>query len=171
MTKMSRYYEPSTSPAMLRQRAGHIRYNANWQGTAITMQYERLAASMHIDPESLITEALKSHMRAVADLDFLITSVRRLLRVAEQARSMRLDPKKELKLAIRIFNSRWQPQLVNIRNALEHIDGPGMRFFPILGGGAIAFVYPGGQVDAGKLYIAAMKLHKAICGVIEPLES
>ena len=167
---MSRYYELSTDPAVLRQRAGHIRYNATRQGTAITMQYERLAANMHINPEDLAAEAWTSHMRAVADLDFLVTSVRRLLRVAEQTRSFRLDPKNELKVNIKIFNSRWRPHLVKIRNALEHIDEPAMYFVPIRGGGAIAFAYPGGEVDARKLYISAAKLHKAICSVIEPFE-
>jgi hypothetical protein len=161
----------SSSDPAIRPKVAQIRYGANWQGTAIKTQYERLAAGIYINPGDNVQEVLSAHMRAVVDLDFLITSVRRLLRVAEQARNFGLDPKKELKLAIKIFNSHWGTSLVAVRNALEHIDGPGTPFFPVSGGGMTAFVYPGGQVDAGKLYRAAMNLHKAICRVIEPLES
>jgi hypothetical protein len=158
-------------PAILRRNAGQIRYSVNWQGTAIKVQYERLAVNMHINPEIPVIESARAHYQAIADLDFLITSIRRLLRVAEQARSYHLDPNKELKLAIKIFNSRWHPSLVNIRNALEHVDKPGTPFFPARGGDTMAFVYPGGQIDAGKLYTAAMNLHQAICKAIEPFES
>lgn len=158
-------------PTTLRRNAGQIRYSVNWQGTAIRMQYERLAASMHIDTETPLIELARAHYKAISDLDFLITSVRRLLRVAEQARSYNLDPNKELKLAVKIFNSRWHPSLVTIRNALEHVDKPGTPFFPARGGDTMAFVYPGGQIDASKLYTAAMNLHQAICKAIEPFES
>jgi hypothetical protein len=161
--------DSSSTPAM-RLKAAHIRYGVNRQGTAIRMQYERLVAAMDIDPEVDVHEVLKVHMRAVADLDFLITSVRRLMRVAQQAKSFGFDSKKELKLAIKVFDSRWQPHLVGIRNILEHVDGPGSPVVPVRGGGVIAFAYPGGQVDAGKLYIASMKLCEAICHAIEPFE-
>jgi hypothetical protein len=163
--------EMSQDTDPVRLKAAQIRYSVNWQGIAIKMQYERLRANMHVDPEASVGEVLSSHMRAVVDLDFLITSVRRLLRVAEQTRRFGLDPKKELKSAIQIFNSRWGRHLVDIRNTLEHVDGPGTPFVPSRGGGAISFAYPGGQLDAGKLYDAAIELHKAICRAIEPFES
>lgn len=110
-------------------------------------------------------------MRAVADLDFLVTSVRRLLRVADQTRSFGLDPRRELRREIKIFNSRWRPCLVDIRNALENVDEPGTYFVPFRGGGTIAFAYPGGQIDAGKLCISAIKLHNSICQIIGPFET
>jgi hypothetical protein len=155
----------------LRLRAGHIRYGANWQGTAIKTQYKRLASNMQVDPEQPVLESLRLHMQALVDLDFLITSIRRLLRVAEQARRLGLDQDRKLKLAIRIFNSRWQPYLVDIRNTLEHVDQPGFPFVPFRGGGKVAFSVPGGEIDATKLYDAAMELYKAICRAIAPFES
>lgn len=160
----------SSLASTMNLRAGQIRYSLNWQGTAIKVQYERLAANMHVDPEDSVLESMNSHMRAVVDLDFLITSVRRLLCVAEQARDFGLDPKRKLKLAIKIFNLRWLPYLVDIRNTLEHIDGSGTPFAPSRGG-TISFAHPNGQVDAGKLYIAARELHKAISRAIEPFEA
>jgi hypothetical protein len=169
---MSRDIEAASEPNHARRvKAGRIRYGANWQGTAIKMQYERLAANMQVDPDAPVADSLISHMQAVTDLDFLITSIRRLLRVAEQARSFGLDPKKELKLAIKVFDSRWRPHLVDIRNTLEHVDKPGTPFVPCRGGGKVAFAYPGGEVDASKLYSAAMELHKAISRTVEPFES
>jgi hypothetical protein len=132
---MSHDAEAASSPVLtMSRRAGQIRYHLNWQGTAIKVQYDRLAANMYVDPEDSVLESMNSHMRAVVDLDFLVTSVRRLLRVAEQARSFGLDPKRELKLAIKVFNSRWLPYLVDIRNTLEHVDGPGTPFGPSRGG-------------------------------------
>jgi hypothetical protein len=155
---MSRDAEAAYDPGHARRvKVGQIRYGLNWQATAIKMQYERLAANTQVDPEAPVADSLMSHMQAVVDLDFLITAIRRLLRVAEQARSFKLDPKNELKLAIKIFDSHWRPYLVNISNSLEHGDNPGTPFVPFRGGGKIAFLHPGGELDASKLYYAAMQ--------------
>ena len=125
---------------------------------------------MQVDPEQPVLDSLRLHMQALVDLDFLVTSIRRLLRVAEQARRFGIDPDRKLKIAIKIFNSRYQSHLVDIRNSLEHVDSPGLPFVPFRGGGKIAFSYPGGEVDASDLYDAAMDLYKAICRAIERFE-
>ena len=162
---------PNELDPALRLRAGQVRYGANWQGTAIKMQYERLATNMQVDPEQPVLDSLRLHMQALVDLDFLITSIRRLLRVAEQARRLGLDRDRRLKLAIKVFSSHWQPYFVDIRNTLEHVDKPGLPIGPFRGGGKVAFSCPGGEVDATELYNAAMGLHRAICQVIEPFET
>jgi hypothetical protein len=168
---MSHDFEAGRTPApAMKLRAGQIRYSLNWQGTAIRVQYERLAENMNVNPEESVLVSMNAHMRAIIDLDFLITSVRRLLRVAEQARRFGLDPGGELKLAIRIFKARWLPHLVDIRNTLEHVDGHGIPFVPVSGGDAISFAHPNGQIDASKLYIDAKELHKEISRTIEHFE-
>lgn len=56
---MNRGTERSGSPSVaLRLKAGQIRYGVNWQGNAIKMQYERLAANAQVNPEATVAETL-----------------------------------------------------------------------------------------------------------------
>jgi hypothetical protein len=131
------------------------------------MQYERLVAHLNLPFEDRVW----AHMRAVADLDFLVISVHRLLHVAERARTFGCDTDGELKQAIKLFRSQWLPQLIEVRNALEHLDQGAAGIVPVQGGSTMSFAWRGGQVDVHKLFKAADKLCKTICGIIEPLES
>lgn len=151
----------------LRQRAAQIRYDINWQGTAARMQYERLVTHMSRSLE----DRLMAHMSGVVDLDFLVISVNRLLHVAERARDFGCDNDGKLKVAIKLFISRWLPQLRDIRNALEHLDQGGAGIVPVQGDDTMLFAWPGGQIDVHKLFKAADELIKAVCRTIEPLES
>jgi hypothetical protein len=153
--------------APLRQRVAQIRYDVNWQGTAIRMQYERLVAHLDLSLE----DRWRAHMRAVVDLDLLVISVNRLLNVAERTRRFGCDSNGQLKRATKIFRSQWDSQLTDVRNALEHLDQGGAGIIPVEGGGTLLFVWRGGQVDAHKLFNAADNLCRVICRVIEPLES
>jgi hypothetical protein len=131
------------------------------------MQYDRLVAHMNLPLEDRVL----AHLRGVADLDFLVISVHRLLHVAERARAFGCDADGKLKLAIKVFSSQWLPQLVEVRNALEHLDQGGVGLFPIQGGDTMSFSWRGGQMDVHELFKAADELIKAICRVIEPLET
>jgi hypothetical protein len=120
---------------------------------------------------------LYEHMRTVADMDFLVIMVRRFLRTAEQARQIPSDRQWQLKLAIKVFYSRWG-NLTDVRNALEHSDTAAIfpvpaASFPVLedSGGQFVFMWPGGNLDLGKLFEDAQSILKAILGVIEPLEA
>lgn len=119
---MSNDLTSGTSPrdVPLSQRIAQIRYEVNWQSTAVRMQYERLAAHLQLPQE----EQLAAHMRAVVDMDFMITAVRRLLRVAERARRIGVDGSGELRQAVRAIAPQ-SAQVVRVRNALEHLDQPG----------------------------------------------
>lgn len=151
----------------LSRRAAQIRYDINWQGTAVRMQYERLVAHMGLSPE----ERVSALLHAVVDLDFLVISVHRLLHVAKRARAFGCGTDAELKTAINLFSSRWLPQLRDVRNALEHLDHGSIGIVPVQGGGTISFIWRDGQLDVHELFKAADKLIKTICLAIQPLES
>jgi hypothetical protein len=156
----------------LPQRAAQIRYGINWQWTAIKMQYERLMAYRPIQPGSLVEAAAREHMRGVVDMDFLVTAVRRLLRVAEQARRSGCDTNGDLKLPTRLFNSRWG-YVVHVRNTLEHVDSPGVPIVPMQSSspnGRWNFLTPENNLSVQDLFEDAAKLCKAIYKVIEPYE-
>lgn len=156
----------------LPQRAAQIRYGVNWQWTAVKMQYERLMARKPMQPGDLVEAAVSEPMRGVVDMDFLVTAVRRLLRVAEQARRSGCDTNTDLKVPIRIFNSRWS-HVVDVRNTLEHVDGPGVPIVPMQSSDPDSrwlFLTPGNRLNVQDLFEDAAKLCKAICKVIEPYE-
>jgi len=156
----------------LAQRAAQIRYGVNWQWTAVKMQYERLMARRPMQPGDLVEAALPEHMRGVVDMDFLVTAVRRLLRVAEQARRSGCDTNADLKVPIRIFNSRWS-HVVDVRNTLEHVDCPGVPIVPMQSSdpdGRWLLLTPGNHLSVQDLFEDAAKLCKVICKVIEPYE-
>jgi hypothetical protein len=156
----------------LPQRAAQIRYGVNWQWTAVKMQYERLMARRLMQPGDLAETAAPEPMRGVVDMDFLVTAVRRLLRVAEQAKRSGCDTNADLKVSIRIFNSRWS-HVVDVRNTLEHVDGPGVPIVPMQSSEPDSrwlFLTPGNRLNIQDLFEDASKLCKAICKVIEPYE-
>lgn len=156
-----------TSPRVvpLRDRVAEVRYDVNWQGTAVRMQYERLGAHLELPQE----EQLAAHMRAVVDMDFLVTAVRRLLRVAERARRIGVDGSGELREAVRAIAPQ-SAQVVRVRNALEHFDQQKVGIVPVAGGGSVSFMWASGQVDVHELYKAAEDLRKAIWRVLERAE-
>ena len=120
---------------------------------------------------------LAEHMQMVADMDFLVIMVRRLLRTAELARGIPSVHQSKLKQAIKVFNSK-SGKLEAIRNALEHADKAAMLPLPAVGipmsghgDGHFIFMWPGGNLDIGKLFEDAQTVFKAILRVIEPLEA
>jgi hypothetical protein len=124
--------------------------------------------------ESLVEDALRGHVHGIADMDFFVTAIRRLLRAAELTRSSGCDAKGELRLAIKLFNSQWN-HVIRVRDALEHFDEWERRaaeggIIPVSGGGNFIFMWADGPVNAQQLFESAEKLYKAICKVIEPLE-
>jgi hypothetical protein len=121
---------------------------------------------------------LAEHMQVIADMDFLVTAVRRLLRTAELARQIPSDYQEQLRLALCSFKSRWWPSLTAIRDALEHLDKSGdfpvpSVGFPTSGDGDGNFTFMGryGNLDLGKMYEDARSVARAIARVIEPLEA
>jgi hypothetical protein len=160
-------------PLPVAARVLRVRFNINWQWPAIEMQYERLIARLSLPPERLLAE----HMRMVADMDLFVTSVRRLLRTAQSALRIPSDCQPQLKLAVKIFDSRWG-MLTDVRNALEHPDGPGMFPVPAIGlptsgrgNGDFIFMWPGGNLNLGRLYEDARSITRAIVSIIEPIEA
>jgi hypothetical protein len=160
-------------PLPVAARVLRVRSNINWQWPAIEMQYERLGARLSLPPERLLAE----HMRMVADMDLLVTSVRRLLRTAEFALRIPSDRRPQLKLSIKIFDSKWG-MLTDVRNALEHSDGPEIFPVPAIGlptsghsNGDFIFMWPGGNLNLGKLYEDARSIARAIVSIIEPIEA
>jgi hypothetical protein len=149
----------------LEQRVAQVRYDVTWQGTAVRMQYDRLAAHLGLPPEQQIA----AHMRAVVDMDFLVLAARRLLKVAERARHLGVDSSGELRQAVRDIGPR-SGQVVKVRNALEHFEGGRLPIVPVAGGGSMSFAWPGGQMDMHELFGAADGLRKAIWRVIDQAE-
>jgi hypothetical protein len=152
-----------------------VQFNVNWQWPAIRMQYERLLERSRLPPERIFAE----HMQTIADMDLLVTAVRRLLRTAEFARQIRSGHQEQLKQALSIFNSKWG-NLTAVRNALEHVDNMTIGFplpvvgfpAPRLGGGNFTFAWPGGgNLDLGKLYADAQRIVRAIVSVIQSAEA
>lgn len=138
------------------------------------MQYERLMERSQLPMDRMLVE----HMRTVADMDFLVTAVRRLLRTAELALPIRSEHQPQLKLALTTFNSRWWASLKAIRNALEHLDAKGDFPLPSVAvptsgdrDGSFTFVGVHGNLDLGRLYEDARSVAAAIAKVIEPVEA
>lgn len=146
-----------------------VQFHINWQWTAIRMQYERLQERSQLPPERMLIE----HMKVVADMDFLVTSVRRLLRTAALARQIPSEHQQKLKLALKAFNSRWD-NLKAVRDALEHSDTAAMFPVPAVGipdagkgDGEFIFMWPGGNLNLSKLYEDTQSIVKAIFSIIE----
>jgi len=137
------------------------------------MQYERLIKRSRLP----LDFTMNKRMETVADIDFLVIMVRRFLRTAEQARKIPSGHQRQLKLAMKIFDSRWG-HLDGVRSALEHSDTAAMLPVPMTSfsasdkdGGQFVFMWPGGNLDLRKLYEDAQSILKAILRVIEPLEA
>jgi hypothetical protein len=151
-----------------------VRFHFNWQWPAIQMQYERLMERASQPQERMLVE----HMRTVADMDFLVTAMRRFLRTAQVALQIRSKYHAQLKLALRIFESKWWTSLKEIRDALEHVETPAAGFpvpsvrIPSNENGAGEFILmgPHGNLDMGKLYEDARSIAKAIASIIEQVE-
>jgi hypothetical protein len=80
---------PSSGPPTDRrpeQKVAELRFNLNWQWTAVKMQYGRLVSNA-ISQDDTLGALVHKHMAGIVDLDFLVMSVHRLLRVAHQARA------------------------------------------------------------------------------------
>jgi hypothetical protein len=159
------------SPA---SRVAQVGFHLRWQWPAVSMQYERLMERSRLPMERVLAE----HMRTIADMDFLVTAVRRLLRTAELALPIRSEHRPQLKLALTAFNSRWRESLKSIRNALEHLDASGdfpvpSVGIPTSGNGEGSFTFAGvhGNLDLGKLYEDAQSVAAAIAKVIESAEA
>jgi hypothetical protein len=155
-----------------RDRVADVRFHINWQWPAIDMQYERLIERSQLSPDRMLTE----HMRMVADMDFLVTAVRRFLRTAAVARQIPSENQQELKLALRVFNSRWG-NLTPVRDALEHSDTAANFPVPAVattvtgnGENEFTFMWPGGNLHLTKLYEDSRSVLKAMLGVIQPFE-
>jgi hypothetical protein len=124
-------------------------------------------------PGDLMAHPMREHMRGVVDLDFFVTAVRRLLRVAEQAKRSGCDSKGILKRAIKIFMSRWS-HVIDVRDSLEHVDEPGLPFVPMQSSapdGGWSFLTPGNRIDVPLLYEDAQKLCKVILEAIKPFDT
>jgi hypothetical protein len=137
------------------------------------MQYERLMERSRLSPERMLVE----HMQMVADMDFLVTAVRRLLRTAELARQIPSGHQPQLKLALNIFHSKWG-NLTAVRDALEHSDTAAMLPLPAVGvpvsghgDGQFTFAWPGGNLDLGKVYEDARSIVEAIVSILEPVDA
>ena len=130
------------------------------------MQYNRLIERSALPPEKYIFQ----HMLMVADMDFLVIMVRRLLATAEQAKQIPSDSKPQLRAAVATFNSRWR-NLTDIRHALEHFDTSAMFPVPAIRGGQFTFMWPGGNIELAELFEDARSIKDAIISVIRPLEA
>lgn len=164
---------PVNGPLPVANRISQVRFNLNWQWPAISMQYERLMERSRLPMERLAFE----HMRTVADMDFLVTAVRRLLRTAGLARQIPSTHQEQLDRALRIFHSKWG-NLTAVRNALEHSDTTGDFPVPAIGiptsgqgDGEFTFMWSGGNIDLGKLYANAQSVAQAIAAVLESAEA
>jgi hypothetical protein len=162
-----------STPRSVASRVSQVRFSINWQWTAIRLQYDRLMTRSRLSTELMPYE----HMKIVADMDFLVIILRRFLRTAEQARQIPSGCQSQLRLATKVFYSRWG-NLTDIRNALEHPDTTAMFPVPAVSfpmhedsGSQFVFMWPGGNLDLGKLFDDAQTILKAILGVIEPLEA
>jgi hypothetical protein len=154
-------------PSSATRLALKVRFHINWQWPAIKMQYERLMERANLPVNRMVYE----HMLMVADMDFLVIMVRRFLRTAEQARQIPSNNQKQLKLAINVFNSHWK-NTIKVRDALEHIERAGVFPVPAAsfpkaadGSAEFTFMWPGGNLDLGKLFGDAQSIMRAIVKV------
>ena len=154
------------------QRAAQIRYGLNWEGTALQLQYDRLKTRM-VPLSGLAEVAGREYMSGVIDMDFFITVVRRILRVADQAKRSGLDTDGLLKSAINDFGLCWS-HVTAARNTLEHVDNP-QAFRAIVpfhsSNGEWGFLMPGKSVDVHELFKDADNLCRTISKVIRPHEA
>lgn len=156
----------------LQQRVAAIRYNLNWQGVALKLQYDRLRART-ISPDSLPELTGYEFMSGRVDMDFLVIVVRRILRLANQAKGSGLDIDGHLKPMVRDFESRWE-HVIDARDTLEHIDEPkaDRSLVPVSSSnGEFIFLMPGKSIDLQQLFIEADSLCQAIGNVIKRYES
>lgn len=153
------------------QMAHVIRFNLNWQWTAVKLQHERLADNV-LSRDDLVAVSMRKHLTGMVDMDFLVISVHRLLLVAKQAKGSGCDVNGTLKDVIKDFESRWA-HITGARNALQHIDDmyPKMLLLPTSSSsGDWQFGMPGNSIDMHELFKDAQTLAKAIAKVIEPYE-
>jgi hypothetical protein len=125
-----------------------------------------------MQPGDVIAEAAVEHMRGIVDLDFFVLSVRRLLRVAEQAKRSGCDTNADLRGPIKKFHEKWD-NIIDLRNALEHIDGSGIPVVPVQSSdpdGRWLFLTPGNQVNAQHLFEDAAELCKIIRNIVNVSE-
>jgi hypothetical protein len=155
-------------------RIAQVQFHLNWQWPGITMQYQRLMDRSQQPMEIGLAE----HMQLVADMDFLVTEVRRLLRTAELARQVPSEHQEQLRLALNSFKSKWRESLKAIRDALEHLDTSGdfpvpSVGFPMSGDGDGNFTFVGrhGNLDLVKMYEDARSVARAIARVIGPSDA
>jgi hypothetical protein len=166
----------STSPGSPARRSPHqaaasIRFNLNWQWTAIKLQYDRLVNNVMV-PNDLIEVSMRKHMNGVVDMDFFVIAVHRLIVVAEQAKNSGCDLNKELKPAIKDFKSRWG-NIAAARNALEHIDDqrPERALLPTSSSsGDWQLGMPGNSLKVHEIFRDAQILARTVSKVIEPYE-
>lgn len=158
---------PNSTPfhsLTIQQRVAWIRFHLDWQGQALLLEYNRL----HSETDSLDSFA------QLADMDFLIIVVRRILRVAQKAKGSMLDTNKLLKPILTAFENRWQRILIDLRDELEHVDQPkaSRLFVPVRStAGDLTFLLPSGSIDLRDLFADTDKLCRVIAEVIRPYES
>jgi hypothetical protein len=153
----------------LHQAANSIRFNLNWQWTAIKLQHDRLTDSS-ISPNDTVEVSMRNHMNGIVDMDFLVIAVRRLLRVAEQAKKSGCDVNKKVKPAIKEFETHWG-HIIGARNSLEHVGGHGTFLLPMSSSsGDWQFGMPGNSIKMHELFRDAQILARVISKVIEPYE-
>jgi len=107
------------------------------------------------------------------DMDFFVTAVRRILRVANQTKGSGLDTYGHLKPIVRDFEHRWE-HIIDARDTLEHVDEP--RSYRALlpfssSKGELGFLMPGKSIDIYELFMDTDNLCRAIGKVIKPYES
>ncbi|MGO9077952.1 MAG: hypothetical protein ACLQDY_02770 [Streptosporangiaceae bacterium] len=149
---------PPITSIPLTKRTGYIRYELNWQATALRMQYERLVHHLGLSEN----ERLLGYMQSVTDLDYLVITAHRIYRLADIAKGYGIDRDGELKDVIGAFRRDWKPKLIKIRDALEHLDHGSVGLLPYEGDGVITFASILGPIDVHELYKAADELCQAI---------
>jgi hypothetical protein len=158
---------PNSAPfhsLTIHQRVAWIRFHLDWQGSALLLEYNRLSSE---------TGSLNSFAQ-LADMDFLIIVVRRILRVAQKAKGSGLDTGKLLKSIVTDFENRWERILIDMRNELGHVDQPKVSrlFVPMRStAGELKFLLPSGSIDLRELFSDTDKLCRVIAEVIRPYES
>jgi hypothetical protein len=148
-----------------------IRFNLNWQWTAVNLQHERLVGNV-FSRDDLVEVSMRKHLTGMVDMDFLVISVYRLFLVANQAKGSGCDVNGILKDVIKDFESRWS-HITGARNALQHIDDryPKTLLLPMSSSnGDWQFAMPGNSIDMHELFKDAKTLAQAVAKVIKPYE-
>jgi hypothetical protein len=153
-------------------RALVVRNRADERFVAIEQQHERVRAHCATVQEMTLTGISSRQLAAgIADVDFLVTGARRMLRVGELFRRCRF-PTAVLRQPLRDFEGVVQPTIA-IRDVMEHLDevtvegrgGIGYGF----GADRLAITYNGVTVDTFEVYQASVTVHRAIRAVVDPL--